>query len=159
MNTNHNSLSDQAFLDKVKVWLESDGEVYVSYGYWRSGGADGELLIRSFDELRKIVAEFQNRKGGIEVYRYPRFLLRGIANEELLSKALEMIPDEIDWYLFYSAPSHASISIGTGDNSHAALRETFERFAGQEIALGLDIDFPPQEHTEGQDYLSFSNLG
>jgi len=158
MNTRSYSIYEQAFLDQVKAWIELDGEVYISFGYARSGGAGGELLIRAFDEFEKVVSTFQNRKGGIEVYRHPRLLLRGIANEELLLKALEIIPDETDWFLFHNDPLNAALAIGTGDNTHQELRQAFVQFCGCEIALGLDRDFPPQERQEGQDYISASTL-
>ena len=154
MDTAKYFINESSFLAKVKEWIESDGEVYVNVGYARSGGVSDELLIRAFDEFERILSTFQGRKGGIEVYRHPQFVLRGTANAELLAKALEIIPDGVDWFLFYAAPSHSSLSIGRGDNTHQELRQTFAQHGGREIALGLDRNFPPRERHEEQDYIS-----
>ena len=148
-------LSDERFINKVKTWLSLDGEIYVSYGYARSGAGNSEILIREIVEIEELINTFENRIGGIEVYRVPEFRLRGIANDELLDNALEIIPNDVHWLLFYMDSSNPNISIGCGDITHENLREAIEEFSGLEIALAYDSDFPPQE---GQEYIFAHNM-
>jgi len=77
------------------------------------------------------------------VMRHPKFILREIANAELLEKAIELLPEGKDWWLVYPNHDDISQSQATGDKTYQGLRDAFERFENKCIAIGFDDDFSP----------------
>lgn len=136
-------ISDEKFLNQVKQWIEADNEIYVDIGFARAGGWNQVFLVNSYEQFLEILSITKNRIGGIDVMRHPKFILRGIANDELFQKAIQSIPEGMDWWLVYRDHDDIFASHATGDNTHQNLKEEFEKHNDKEIALGFDKDFPP----------------
>jgi hypothetical protein len=80
-------------------WLISHGELCVDLYYRSSGSSGSQYFITSlsqFDELASRATEWAQKSaagGWLTVKREPQLTIRGIANEELIQRALAEISD------------------------------------------------------------------
>ena len=121
-------------------WLTESGELYVDVYHPHSGGGSAGYFIHSMADLKRLIAEEKWHEIVVTIFREQQFPLRGIANEQLLEQALNMIPDG-ERYQYVSLensvfPDHVE-DWGSG-GSHAELRKQFAVDMGEQIAIGQD---------------------
>jgi hypothetical protein len=114
-----------------------------------SGGSNNSVhFIRSLADLKAIVTRETHPEVDISIFRAKQYPIRGIANESLLTDALEQIPDKRDFRILSvdADPIAPCSAIGFG-GCHQELREEFSRLAGQQVRVGTDpFDLPPFDH-------------
>lgn len=119
-------------------WLQETGELYVDLSHPHNGGSNGSAhFIRSLPELRTVVASETDPEVDISIFRAKQYPIRGVADEALLARALEQIPDG-QWFHILPAeadPLAPCAAIGWG-NCHEDLREEFAQLAGRNIWVG-----------------------
>jgi hypothetical protein len=125
-------------LAMLSDWLAESGELFVDVYHPRSGGGSSGYFIRSMADLKSLIAQDKWHTIDVTIFREQQFPLRGIANEQLLEQALNMIPDG-QWYQYVSLensvfPDHVAVW-GSGD-SHAELCKEFAKDLGEQIAIG-----------------------
>lgn len=137
------SATDPLFLKTVRDWIEKDGEIYAMFWFHRAGGTKRHWLFDSFAQFESILI---STKGycTLDVYRNPRFPVRGIVNDELIGQALDSIPDGEAWFLIaFEENDTQRVTLGAwGDNTHTALREELASHIGKMAAIGPDIHWP-----------------
>ena len=78
----------------VRCWLAENGPLIVDDFWCHAGGSTPRYFIRSVDDLLKLISQPARPRRNVSVFRN-LFPLRGIANDELLEKAAELIgPDD-----------------------------------------------------------------
>lgn len=139
------SINDSAFQQKVKEWIDSEGEIYINVGFWRAGGANVHIVCNSFNLFIDILYPLKDKKGAVTVLRHPLFKVQGIVDGDLLKQAMSIFPDGKDWFLI--CPDHQSPynTIGSGDRTHKDMEALFQRLKGRFVVMGEDEDFPPDE--------------
>ena len=121
-------------------WLAETGELFVDVYLPHSGGAGTPYFIRTVSELKELVSQQSWPELGITIFHHMQYPLRGIADEHLLTQALQQIPDG-QWYRLVSLehfyPS-SCVFFGSG-NSHIELRRDNFEVLGQSIGVGQDL--------------------
>jgi len=125
---------------RLQAWLVESGELCVDIYLPKSGGGGVQYFVRSVSDLEALVLEQTWAKLVITVFRRLQYALRGIADDALLAKALQSVPDG-QWYTFvvledYCYP-HRPRRWGSG-NSHAEFRQEFSEVVGHPIGIGLN---------------------
>jgi hypothetical protein len=127
-------------------WLQETGELYVDLSYPHSGGSNGSVhFIRSLGELRAIVASDTHPEVDISIFRAKQYPIRGVADEGVLAKAMEQIPDGQRFHILSAEadPLAPCAAIGWGD-CHEELSEEFAQLAGRHVWVGQNpFDVPP----------------
>src|SRR5689334_1814225 len=113
-------------------WLDESGELYVDVYWPHSGGGSTPYFVRSLRDLKELIKQQTWPEIGITVFRHIQYPLRGIADEFMITKALQQIPDG-EWYRIVSLEEYYPSSCGfrgSGD-SHAELRQDILSLTGQ----------------------------
>ena len=123
---------------KLEAWLTENRELCLDVYLPKSGGGGNQYFARSTNDLLAIIAQQTWENLVVTIFRRLQYPLRGVANEELLSKALHEIPDG-QWYTIllledYCYPNQPRFC-GSG-NSHAEFRREFSQFLGHQLAIG-----------------------
>ncbi len=125
--------------ETLNAWVAESGELYVDVHRVHGGCSSDAYFCRSIIEVEELLAGQTWPELVVHVFRRVQYPLRGMANEELLAKALKQIPDgtyfsfvSLDYYY----PSQCSWC-GSGD-SHAELRKEFAEIFGERIGIGFD---------------------
>ena len=135
------------FVDRVAAWIAADGEVFVVLR-WVGGGRDF-ALCRSradFERLVDIVCD------GTEVLamRGHHLPIRGTVTEELIRRALEAVPDAVEYLAISAAtkPDSRIAAMVTNGESHHELAEDLRDWMGREVAVGVCPHFWVADHEE-----------
>jgi hypothetical protein len=126
-------------LAMLSDWLVETRELYIDVHWPHSGGSGAAYFIHSIDDLKSLVLQQDRPEVVFTIFRRLQFPIRGIADERLLQKALEQIPDG-EWYTIVSLKDVFPSNIarwGSGD-THAELRTEFADVIGDEIGIGQD---------------------
>ncbi|MBA3874372.1 MAG: hypothetical protein H0X30_35020 [Anaerolineae bacterium] len=126
-------------------WLNENGELYVDVYWAKSGHSGTAFFIHSLQDLKSLVASSQTMTGHwITIYftvlRQLQFPLRGIANEELLERALKQIPDNQPFEIVYLRYFPEMRNHGDGGKNHSDLRREFTEVSGELICIGQEPD-------------------
>jgi hypothetical protein len=136
----HESLFAAHDLAVLYDWLQETGELYLDLDRPHSGGSNSSAhFVHSLAELRAIVSRETWPEVVISIFRAKQYPIRGIADDRLLTAALEQIGDG-QWFSILSlgdAPLDPCRDLGRGDG-HEKLREEFARLAGRQILVGQD---------------------
>jgi len=129
-------------------WLQETGELYIDLSHPHNGGSHSSAhFVRSLPDLKTIVASETDPEVDISIFRARQYPFRGVADEGLLAKVMEQIPDG-QWFHILPAeadPLAPCAAIGWGD-SHEELREEFAQLAGRNIRIGQNpFDLPPYD--------------
>ena len=122
----------------LNVWLGETGELYVDVFLPHSGGGGTGYLLRSIQDLESLIKRITWPIGTITIFRNLQYPLRGIANEELLEKALKTFPDSSIHVILIGDEGYfpsSCIYVGGGD-SHQELIESYHEFEGQLVGIG-----------------------
>ena len=123
---------------ELEEWLREPGELCVDIYLPKSGGGGNQFFVRSVDDLEALISGQTWRELVVTVFRRLQYPLRGIADDSLLTRALQEIPDG-QWYTIllledYCYPRRPAFC-GSGD-SHAELRKEFSEVLGRQVGIG-----------------------
>jgi hypothetical protein len=129
------------FLETVRKWLASSGEVFVFLRYLRAAGNKGFAFCRSFVEFEELV-KVAPKGTGIEVFRDRQLPYRGVVSDDFIADVLLALPDGTEFLIVSSEMIPGSILAREFDSgeSHVELREALQDLVGCEVAVGL---YPP----------------
>jgi hypothetical protein len=124
--------------EQLQKWLVETGELYVDIYLSHSGGGGTDYFVRSVDQLEELVSRQTWPELVVTVFRRLQYSLRGVADESLLERGLQSIP-EGEWftvilledYFYPSEPSWRS-----NGNSHAEFRQEFSEVMGRRVGIG-----------------------
>ncbi len=119
-------------------WLRETGELYVDVYRPHSGGGSAAYFIRSMNDFKSLISEQNWPEIDITIYRQMQFPVRGIANEELLERALQQIPDSEEFTIVSLQGYPSYCKPGSSGQGHEELRREFIDFLGQEVGIGQE---------------------
>ena len=134
--------SDHSFRETIARWLESTGEVLTLIRYHAAAGSRDFEFFRSFPAFLTRLAELPPRTCVI-VFGECQLPLRGRVDDAFIAKALELVPDGVEWLavgLSKTIAASRSWYHQADGMSHAELKEELDSQVGAEFAVGL---YPP----------------
>jgi len=126
-----------AFLDRVREWLATSGEVLVVVRYLRAAGVKDLVLCRTLEEFQAIV-ETVPTGADIEVFRTPKLPIRGVATETLVAEILASILPGHE-HLIITARSRSGVPFAAEWCWHDEPQELaawLREHVGEEVAAG-----------------------
>lgn len=136
------SSADIGFLSTARQWIDAGGEVLVLIRHHAAAGSKDFELFGSFPAFQSRVESLPPRTS-IIVFRDRQLPLRGPVDAGLISAALTLVPDGIEWLVVSLLPTteyvHPYFHHAAGE-THAELREELEAQLGVPTAVGA---YPP----------------
>ena len=123
---------------QLKQWLSETGELYIDLYLPKSAGSGTDYFIDSLEKLEELISKQTWQQLVVTVFRRLQYPLRGVADESLLERGLQQIPDG-EWYTIvlledYFYP-HLRRWRASG-SSHAEFRREFSEVLGRRIGIG-----------------------
>lgn len=131
------------FLTTLEKWLQEQPEILVLIRHSHSAGARDFEFFRSFRDLSDRLRQLSQR-ACVTAFRSPQLPIRGVVNDEFISKCLRDIPNGSEYLVvetvkrIYGSKSWFHNGAGT---SHAELRDELEESRGKPVAVGLHPDW------------------
>ncbi|MEO8608341.1 MAG: hypothetical protein ABI690_10685 [Chloroflexota bacterium] len=120
-------------------WLQATNELCVEVYHPHSGGGAGIYFVHTLEDLKTLLVQDTWPEIALTIFRDVQFPLRGIADDQLLQKALQQIPDG-ELYAIISLDPYPTVRVYQGEGkSHAELRRDFVDKIGDEVAIGLNL--------------------
>lgn len=136
------SAFDDEFLKTLENWLASHPEVLILIRYSCAAGNKDFEFYSSFAPLLERMRQLP-AKTCITVFRNPQLQLRGVVDDEFISKCLSSVPDASEYAVVETVPTKSGrfpfFDFSAGE-SHDELREDLERRRGKPVAVG---EYPP----------------
>jgi hypothetical protein len=139
MRANHTPTTDPKFLGTLELWLQSQPEILVLIRYSAAAGARDFEFFSLFQKLSDRIREFPPRTSVI-AFKQPQLPIRGIVDDELISKCLASIPDGSEYLVVETVRRVYGKRSWFHDDSglsHAQLRDDLEESRGVPVAAGL----------------------
>jgi len=132
----------EEFLKTIENWLASHSEVLILIRYSCAAGNKDFEFYSSFalllERLRQLPVETC-----VTVFRNPQLRLRGVVDDEFISKCLSSVPDGSEYAVVETVPTglgrFSFFNFSAGE-SHDELREDLEDRRGKPVAVG---EYPP----------------
>lgn len=123
---------------QLEKWLCETGELYIDLYLPKSAGGGTGYFLKSLEQLAELISKQTWHELVVTVFRRLQYPLRGVADESLLERGLQQIP-EGEWYTIvllenYFYP-HQPNWWGNG-NSHAEFRQEFSEVLGRRVGIG-----------------------
>jgi hypothetical protein len=138
----YQSSQTPAFLKTVKEWIAETGEVLVLIRYSYAAGNRSYEFFSSFSLFQERIAQCEPRTCFV-VFRKPQLTLRGVVDDDFITKAMSIVPDgdeyliagldEVHYGRMSWLPNHSG-------ESHLEMREDLEDAKGTRVAFG---PYPP----------------
>lgn len=132
------SAAGEEFLKTLEIWLERQSEVLILIRYSRAAGNKNFEFHRSLASLLERLHELPPETC-VTVFRTPQLQLRGVVDDEFISKCLSSLPVGSEYVVVDPAPSmfgRCSSSDFSAGVSHHELREDLEGRKGKPVAFG-----------------------
>lgn len=139
MRTNYESTTDPKFLGTLESWLQSQPEILVLIRYSHAAGSRDFELFSSFQNLADRIRALPPLTSVI-AFRQPQLPLRGVVDDELISRCLSSIPDGSEYLVVETVlrmSGQSSWFHHDAGVSHAELRDDLEECRGAPVAAGL----------------------
>jgi hypothetical protein len=139
MRTSYAPTTDPKFLGMLESWLQSQPEILVLIRYSHAAGSRDFEFFSSFRALADRIRELPPLTSVI-AFRQPQLPLRGVVDDEFISRCLSSIPDGFEYLVVeavrrvYGRGSWFHHDAGV---SHAQLRGDLENRRGASVAAGL----------------------
>ena len=139
------STTNPNFKDEVGAILESVGEIAALFRFHAAAGSRSYEFFETVDSFLGRIDELAPQTS-VLVFRNRQFPVRGKANDELIQRAKEAIPDGAEWALVRTT----LITMGSQswyhdfeDSSHKELeKELRDEFCGgHPVAVGIEPDW------------------
>jgi len=146
------SVFDPTFQQLVHDWLTANDELYVVIRYAYAGGSRAYLFIHAFDQFQHLLTTLPPQ-ADVLVFRQPQLPLRGQANEDLLQRALAIIPDGSEWMVVRLDERHTIDMRPTFGDTHEELQAAICAHWSEMIGVGLEPDWSAADHADLQSAL------
>jgi len=124
---------------RLQDWLAETGELYVDCYRRRYAGPSDNYFIDSVTDLETLITNEKWPELVVTIFRRLQFPIRGVADDALLARALQEIPEGKQFEMKNLAERYPSPCECWGSgNTHAELRNDFRENIGVSIAIGLD---------------------
>jgi hypothetical protein len=136
------STADPTFLATLESWFRSHPEILVLIQYSHAAGSKDFEFFTSFQSLAGRIRELRPLTSVI-AFRQPQLPLRGVVDDEFISRSLSTIPDGSEYLVVEKdrrVYSYGSWFHHYADDSHADLRDHLEECRGAPVAAG---HYPP----------------
>jgi hypothetical protein len=139
------STANPDFIDEVATTLESVGEIAALFRFHAAAGNRSYEFFEAVDSFLERIDELPPQTS-VLVFRASQFPIRGTANDELIQRAKDAIPDGADWAVVRTS----QITMGSQswyhdfeDSSHKELEnELRDDFCwGHPVAVGVEPDW------------------
>lgn len=138
----YESTTSPRFLETVNRWIAGTGEVLLLIRFHAVAGSKEFVFATSFEEFRKQISRLPVRTC-VTVFRQQQLALRGVVDDELIRKAIAVIPDGSEFLIAGLDCIHCGpaswIPHWAGETT-AELAEDLKDNRGQRVAVGL---YPP----------------
>jgi hypothetical protein len=135
-------VDDTDFLEEIRQWLEDNGEVFVVIE--SDVIKTGYAVVKSYDQFLRITQSLPGRTR-VFVFHDRQLPLRGIADEGMRQKALQMVDDPEDFLILSLASEDYQQNDWFHGDMHGELKAKIEDFYGKSIAFGK---MPPWYDTD-----------
>jgi hypothetical protein len=130
---------DPKFLGTLESWFQSQSQILALVRIRCGAGARDFEFFSSYEALK---AEIQKLSAGtwITIFKQPQLPLRGIVDDNFISKCLSSIPDGSEYLIVEAKLTIAGRMSWFHDDSgvsHSSLREDLEGSRGVPVAVGL----------------------
>ena len=139
MRTTYSPTSNLKFLGTLESWLKSRSEILLLIRYSHAAGARDFEFFTSFQNLVDRIQELPPL-ANIIAFRQPQLPLRGVVDDEFISKCLEFIPEGSEYLTVETVRRVYGTRSWFHDDSgvsHAELRDDLEESRGVPVAVGL----------------------
>jgi hypothetical protein len=130
------------FLGTLEDWLRAQSEILIEIRYRCGAGSQDFEVFSSFQALSCRIRELPTG-ACVTAFRTPQLPLRGVVDDDFVTKCLEQIPDGSEYLVAETVRRvygrHSFFHCGSGE-SHAELRDDLEECRGAPVAAGL---YPP----------------
>lgn len=148
MNTR--SVFEPLFLSDVQRWLTEQADIFVMTRYAKSGGARDYFVIANYSDYRILLSSLP-AMADVIVFRQRQLPVRGIANSDLLEKAITTIADGQSWIIvILSEQDHGKVLDIWDGQSHQEMVRIFHELTNTYIAVGEDPPFEGEDHPDMQ---------
>ena len=122
-------------------WLSETGDLYVDVYLPHSGSSSSAYFVHSTRDLKSLISQQTHPEIEIAIFHYLQYPIRGIADEILLQRALQQIPDG-EQYTIVSLDNvyPSSVSWWGSGKSHQEFRREFADVLGERVGIGIDPD-------------------
>ena len=125
----------------LQEWLAVSRMLLVEIHLPRSGSSSSKWFVRSLGELRSLISMQDWPQIVITIYRDNPYLLRGVADGDLLDRALQVIPEKANFSILKPDVGFPNlVAYLGGGETHADLKQELHLLEGTEIMLGVDPD-------------------
>jgi hypothetical protein len=129
-------------LSVLRRWLVDNSPIFVDDFWCHAGGSTPQYFIRSADDFLKLISTPARPRRIMSVFRH-LYPLRGVANDELITRALELIgPEEAYAITFLEESNYYPATCEFADGGyrgHTDLKRDLQsaEVAGRLVAVGL----------------------
>ena len=141
-NLHYDALLTPDQLILLRSWLAATGELYVRLEFPHGGGSGCTYLMRRLAELRRLLADQTHPELELFVYRDLQFPLRGTANETMLQRAMELVPDG-SWYSVVSLESYYPAALDYLAGGSSPRSRSAPRCPATGVGASSPSDVPP----------------
>jgi len=122
---------------QLQAWLTETGELYVDHYRPHSASPSDTYFIDSIYDLEALITNEKWPQLVVTIFRRLQFPIRGVADDALLARALQEIPEGKEFEMKNLAERYPSRCECWGSgNSHAELRSEFRENIGERIGIG-----------------------
>lgn len=123
---------------QLQEWLTETGELYVDHYRPHSAGPSDTYFVDSVEDLETLITKEKWPNLVVTVFRRLQFPIRGVADDALLARALQEIPEGKQFEIKNLAERYPSCCECWGSGtSHAELRSDFSEIIGERVGIGL----------------------
>lgn len=136
------STTDRKFLKTLEEWLRVQSEILILVRYSREAGKKSFEFFTSFAALKVRLARL-NAETSVTAFRKPQLPLRGLVDNEFISKCLGSIPAGAEFLVLEIDPRMTKqqwLFHHKAGESPDELRQVLEELRGKEVAVG---EYPP----------------
>jgi hypothetical protein len=123
---------------RLEKWLSETGELYINLYLPKCAGSGTDYFVNSLEKLEELIPKQTWQELDVTVFRRLQYPLRGVADESLLERGLQQIP-EGEWYTIVLLEDcfcpHLRRWRG-GGNSHAEFRQEFSEVLRRRVGIG-----------------------
>jgi len=134
----YRSSTDQTFLATLELWIREQSEILVLIRYSHAAGSKDFELFTSFEALADRMRRLPPQTCVI-AFRQRQLPIRGVLDEELITKCLSGIPDGSEFLILETVRKNygrAGWFHHVAGESHPELREELAELKGSPVAVG-----------------------